>query len=149
MQGRPLLLIYWGGQAPPAEFLGIAIAPPPPTPVPSPPYSYIRNVITYSVKCVVSWMCTSQCCISVCHMSRWISLDPGGTVMLTASDSQNVLTQLSHSGKCVVSWPIKCQYPRFCSWDPFSMFQICWHSCRLGVNMLLRMWDMSKVPLLC
>ena len=52
-------------------------------------------------------------------------------------DSQNALTKLPHSGKHVISRPIKCQHPQFCSWDPFSMFQICWHSCRLGVYMLL------------
>ena len=38
--------------------------------------TYIHNVITYSGKCIVSWMCTSQCCIFVCHMSRWIGSEP-------------------------------------------------------------------------
>ena len=54
MQGQPLLLIHWE-QAPPAEFVGIAIASPP---VPTPLYSYIHDVITYSMKCILSWMYT-------------------------------------------------------------------------------------------
>ena len=74
----------------------------------------------YSGKRIISWMCTSQCCISVCHMSCWIgSGRPSYMHLVELSclyciyflDSQNALTQLPHSGKHVIAWPIKCQHP--------------------------------------
>ena len=118
--------------------------PSPPPPILTPLYSCIHNIIMYSEKCVVSWMCAFQCYISVCLMSHLISSDPHVCIWWDCHGYFPRLPEcvnpgadsgkLTHSGKCILSQPIKCQRSRFCSWNPFSMFQICWqYSCHLGV----------------